>query len=201
MIKKLIDYAIKEPFDDSFKYGHKFPFICSEILSSEIQLILDKFFPEQIGNLEESKSILLNLSDSFCQRKDEDDCKEKKESPHHNIIQTIDENVDEILFPIKESFVFNPPAIEFGYTEKEKENSFNFFIDKKFYNAGNYENNELLDYLFSFLSTYSINNQVLCGNFAKIVISFFRIKNQQVNINLLSYLDTFAINDRIYYLV
>ena len=178
-MKKLIDFAIKEPIDDSYKYGHKFPYICSEILSSEIQLILDKFFPEQTGNLEESKSILLNLSDSFYQRKEDDDFKEKKESPGHNIIQAIDENSDEI-FPIKENFVFNPPAIEFGNAEKERENSFNFFIEKKFFNVGSSENYELLDYLFSFLSTTSINNPVLCGNFSKIVSSFYRVKNQQV---------------------
>ncbi len=180
-IKKLIDLSLKEPIDDSFKYGHKYPYISSEVLSSEIQIILDKFFPEQIAtNLEESKSILLNLSDSFSQRKDEDEFKGQKESPQINIITSIDENPDDIG-PIRETgFIFNPPAIEFGNAEKERDNSFNFFIEKKFCVIGSNENYELLDYLFSFLSSPSISNPVLCGNFAKIVTSFFRVKNQQV---------------------
>lgn len=180
-IKKLIDLSIKEPIDDSFKYGHKYPFISSELLSSEIQIILDKFFPEQItSNLEESKSILLNLSDSFSQRKDEDEFKGQKESPQLNIITSIDENPDDIGPAREIGFIFNPPAIEFGNTEKERDNSFNLFIEKKFCIVGSNENYELLDYLFSFLNSQSISNPILCGNFAKIVTSFFKLKNQQV---------------------
>ncbi len=63
-MKKLIDYIIKEPTVSSPKRGHKFPFIASEILSCEANVIVDKFFQEQEEKLERNMSFF-SLSDSF----------------------------------------------------------------------------------------------------------------------------------------
>ena len=134
---------------EAFKHLYKYPYISTEILSSELAIILEKFFPTENISLEESKCSFLNISgDSFYQEN-----KKKEEL----------ENED----------MFNPPDIECGsdYGDKNneiiimreskenKENSLNMSLDRK-YTFGQ-ENNELLDYLFNylnFISNYNPNN-------------------------------------------
>lgn len=128
---------------EAYKYLYKFPYISTEILSSELAIILEKFFPTENISLEESKCSFLNLSgDSFYLEN-----KKKEEL----------ENED----------MFNPPDIECGsdYRDKNevvimkeskenKENSLNMSLDRK-YNLAQ-DNNELLDYLLNYLNF--INN-------------------------------------------
>ena len=45
-IKIMIDYMIKEPENDDYEKGHKFPFVCAEIFKLKIDNILNKFFNE-----------------------------------------------------------------------------------------------------------------------------------------------------------
>lgn len=129
---------------EAYKILYKFPYISTEILSSELPIILEKFFPTENISLEESKYSFLNLSnDSFSNEN------KKKEE-------------------LEPEDMFNPPDIECGsdYRDKNneiiiikesrenKENSLNISLDKKY----NYtqDNNELLDYLFNYLGF--INN-------------------------------------------
>jgi hypothetical protein len=167
-----------------YKTGYKYPYICSEILSSEVQVILDKIIPiSDIQNLEESKSYVLNLStDSI-----NNTMSGKKEDK--------DEDIQVILYGIDEikrepNFLFNPPEIEYGF-EKEKEKlekekelnntsirdiSFNMSIDRK-YTMTNLETFEILDYILSFLATGMNNmeyNALQSSYFAKIIISILR---------------------------
>lgn len=169
-----------------YKMGYKYPYICSEILSTEIQVIIDKIIPiSDIQNLEESKSYVLNLStDSM-----NNTMSGKKEDK--------DEDIGVVLYGIDEirrepNFLFNPPEIEYGY-EKEKEKlerekekemnntsirdiSFNMSIDRK-YTMSNLETFEILDYILSFLTTGMANlefNAIQSSYFSKIIISFLR---------------------------
>ena len=43
-IKILIDFIIKEPEEDNFEKGHKFPFLCCEIFKSGNDELLNQFF-------------------------------------------------------------------------------------------------------------------------------------------------------------
>ena len=64
-IKILIDYIIKEPEEDNFEKGHKFPFICCEIFKLGIDEILNQFFindKKDNNNLELIDYLLLFLS-------------------------------------------------------------------------------------------------------------------------------------------
>lgn len=47
VLTHLLTYILIEPSTDDQKHGHKFPFICNEILACEIPQILDQFFNEQ----------------------------------------------------------------------------------------------------------------------------------------------------------
>lgn len=47
VLSQLLTYTLIEPSTDDHKHGHKFPFICNEILACEIPEILDQFFNEQ----------------------------------------------------------------------------------------------------------------------------------------------------------
>ena len=68
-IKILINYIIKEPKDDNFEKGHKYPFICSEILKLKIPEILNQF----LNNDNENNNIeLLDYLLSFIPNKAED---------------------------------------------------------------------------------------------------------------------------------
>jgi len=99
----------------------------------------------------------------------------------------------------KDQDLFNPPDIEYGHMEtikenkerefKEKEskdislNAVNLFI--KFEKSLDYkknENLELLDYLFSFLSSNTNNdlNHILAGYFSKVLISLLKTKSSQL---------------------
>jgi len=129
---------------EAYKFLYKFPYISTEILSSELAIVLEKFFPTENISLEESKCSFLNLSnDSFCQENKKKDELENEE-------------------------LFNPPDIECGSdyrdknneiiimreTKENKENSLNISLDRKYYYVQ--DNNELLDYLFNYLNL--INN-------------------------------------------
>ena len=43
-IKKMIDYIIKEPKDDDYNKGHKFPFVCSKLFNVEENNIMNYFY-------------------------------------------------------------------------------------------------------------------------------------------------------------
>ena len=68
-IKILIDYIIKEPNDDNFDKGHKFPFICAEIFKLEKEQILKYFF---INDNNDNNIDLLNHLLSFISNKSVD---------------------------------------------------------------------------------------------------------------------------------
>jgi hypothetical protein len=134
---------------EAYKHLYKFPYISTEILSSELSIILEKFFPTENISLEESKYSFLNLSnDSFSLEN-----KKKEEFENEEL--------------------FNPPDIECGsdYREKNeivilreskdnKENSLNISLDRKYNYAQ--DNNELLDYLFNYLNYINkYNNNTL----------------------------------------
>jgi len=139
---------------EAYKLLYKFPFVSTEILSSELAIILEKFFPTENISLEESKCSFLNLSgDSFYQEN-----KKKEEL----------ENED----------MFNPPDIECGsdYRDKSneviimreskenKENSLNMSLDRKYTSGA--DNNDLLDYLFNYLNficNYNLNGNSACN--------------------------------------
>ena len=65
-IKLLIDYIIKEPEEDNFEKGHKYPFLCCQIFKQNIDEILIQFFNND-DNFE-----LLDYLLSFLPNKKED---------------------------------------------------------------------------------------------------------------------------------
>jgi hypothetical protein len=149
----MIDYALKEPknpnnfqlnievislysektlqsleMSNFYKSAYKFPFISSEILSSEINFILDKILPQSdYQNLEESKSYFLNLStDSFSVKKEENALNVQDEI---GINLTLENEIKKEQ-NYEKNFLFNPPEIEYGY-DKEKEKMSLFFYSEK----------------------------------------------------------------------
>jgi hypothetical protein len=191
-----------------FKVGYKYPYICSEILSSEFTFIIEKFFPLPETNLEESKSYFLNLST------DSINLTPNKKEVVVDMIDAVDEGgmnivIDEIVK--KDSLLFNPPEIEYGYDkekekEKEKEmisfktseklniiekdNSLNTSLDRKL-TMNMLESLDLLDYLFSFINSNSSNpnfpnplNSISASYFCKIICSFIKTKSS----NLIKYI-------------
>jgi hypothetical protein len=170
-----------------YKYGYKYPFLATEILSSEVQIILDKMIPELI--LEESKSYLLNLSSDSLNM-----TPAKKEDATGSYEEMV------ILDEIKKEpqFLFNPPEIEYGF-EKEKEKfyfdrlelinssciskdrdiSLNTSIEKR-YNVASFDFPELLDFIFSFASNFNDANSIQSVYFSRIIISF--LKSNKANL-------------------
>lgn len=74
-IKELLDFIIKEPFEDEHKTGHKFPFNACEILCSDNQNILNKVFLDQRAYEEEEEE----EDDKKHDKNDEDFLMELKE--------------------------------------------------------------------------------------------------------------------------
>jgi len=112
-----------------YKIAFKFPLIASEILSSEINFILEKILPQsEFPNLEESKSYLLNLStDSYSLKKEENILNVQDEI---GINLTIENEIKKEA-NFEKNLLFNPPEIEYGYDkEKEKEKSL-FYTEKE----------------------------------------------------------------------
>jgi hypothetical protein len=231
--KKIIEYALKEPknpnnfqldiemislysektlqnqeMSNFFKIAYKFPLIASEILSSEINFILEKILPpSEFPNLEESKSYLLNLStDSYLLKKEENILNVQDEI---GINITIENEIKKEA-NFEKNFLFNPPEIEYGYdkekekslffTEKEKfssyfekerfspqpdinlslkDISFNTSLDRKM-TLYNLDMNsfEILDYILSFLN--SDLNSVQSSYFKKIICSLLRNPNKNL---------------------
>ena len=69
-IKILIDFIIKEPEEDNFEKGHKFPFLCCEIFKSGNVEILNQFFVDE-NNKENENFELLDYLLSFLPNKNE----------------------------------------------------------------------------------------------------------------------------------
>ena len=57
VLSHLLTYVLVEPLTDDIKQGHKYPFVCNEIIACEIPQILDHFFNEQ-GLLDQLFSFL-----------------------------------------------------------------------------------------------------------------------------------------------
>lgn len=49
-LKCLIDYIIREPKEDDYDFGHRFPFLACEILSRENMVIVEKMFQSKKEN-------------------------------------------------------------------------------------------------------------------------------------------------------
>ena len=60
-IKQMIDYIIKEPKDDDYNKGHKFPFVCSKLFNIEEKNIMNYFYMTN-KELSEDKNNQKNLS-------------------------------------------------------------------------------------------------------------------------------------------
>ena len=69
-IKILIDFIIKEPEEDNFEKGHKFPFLCCELFKSGNDELLNQFFFED-NNKENENFELLDYLLSFLLNKNE----------------------------------------------------------------------------------------------------------------------------------
>lgn len=62
-IKQMLDYIIKEPKEDDYNEGHKFPFICSKLFNVEEIKIMNYFFKtnkELINEKNENKNIIID---------------------------------------------------------------------------------------------------------------------------------------------
>jgi len=104
-IKQMLDYIIKEPKEDDYNKGHKFPFVCYKLFNIEEKNIMN-FFHMTNKELIEEKNKQLNLSQKNKNNKeniynqnmnidnDDDDIgKFYKINPHDNFE---DDNFDEV---------------------------------------------------------------------------------------------------------
>lgn len=71
ILSQVIKYITTEPEVDEYNLGHKFPFICNEIISCEVPEILDTFFHEtqlldELFSFLERFPINLTLAGYFC---------------------------------------------------------------------------------------------------------------------------------------
>ena len=74
-MKKLIEFIIVEPTEDEFKRGHKYPFVSSELLSCDVQKLLDFFTLTESERLERNRKTSsvdsdLGISDSIISNND-----------------------------------------------------------------------------------------------------------------------------------
>ena len=74
-MKKLIELIIVEPTEDEFKRGHKYPFVSSELLSCDVQKLLDFFTLTESERLERNRKTSsvdsdLGISDSIISNND-----------------------------------------------------------------------------------------------------------------------------------
>ena len=59
-IKKMLDYIIKEPKEDDYNKGHKFPFVCSKIFNLSNKKIMNYFFKSNQELIKESNELINN---------------------------------------------------------------------------------------------------------------------------------------------
>jgi hypothetical protein len=70
VLHQLVNYIVKEPETDNIRLGHKYPFICNEIISCEVPELLDKFFHEselldRLFSFLDSRQVNLTLAGYF----------------------------------------------------------------------------------------------------------------------------------------
>ena len=126
-IKQMLDYIIKEPKDDDYNKGHKFPFVCSKLFNIEEKKIMNYFHltNNELSKLQKNE-IIASQKDNSMKKSDEqkndlidnnDDnlAKYYKISNHDNFE---DDNFDEVNMDD-----INMNNIENGGIKEENKNS------------------------------------------------------------------------------
>ncbi len=111
IMKKLIDYATTIPKEDDQKYGHKFPFNATEILTSNNMKIINKYFGIENEN---------NEDNNF--EKDINNNDNNNDNINNNINDNINDNIkanDELLKEKKEQFEKMKSILENKLIDKE----------------------------------------------------------------------------------
>lgn len=155
-IKKLLDYIIVEPSEDTHNKAHKYPFIAAEILCCDATKIHELFLKNE-NKFEASvqDSNQLQPENNFKNHHDDeanDEIEEEitvEETKTKAASITIDEN------QLKSKSSSNLEDLRKSCDESKKNESENFF------------KNELLEYFLSFIETNSDLNYVLSGYFSR----------------------------------
>ena len=84
-IKQMLDYIIKEPKDDDYNKGHKFPFVCSKLFNIEEKKIMNYF---HLTNNELSK---LQKNEIIASQKD--NSMKKSDEQKNDLIDNNDDNL------------------------------------------------------------------------------------------------------------
>ena len=142
-IKQMLDYIIKEPKEDDYNEGHKFPFICSKLFNVEEIKIMNYFFKtnkELINEKNENKNYELNNSLNIDidknEEKEEEINEENKEDLFFELIKDIDDNekanvdindkeinIDDVINTKIESNVIKDEIINSNNKENNLENT------------------------------------------------------------------------------
>ena len=71
-IKQMLDYIIKEPKDDDYNKGHKFPFVCSKLFNIEEKKIMNYFHltNNELSKLQKNE-IIASQKDNSMKKSDE----------------------------------------------------------------------------------------------------------------------------------
>lgn len=207
-IKQLIKYITEEPKENEYNVGYKYPYVAREMLKSAVPRIQEMIIlPEEDYNkkynIEEkektedqkddqnTKEINLSSKDitEGNEEKPEEDKKEKEEAKEEER-NINDENKNEIKTEKKEKNLI----IEIKDNNNERETLKKFKEDineiedtKKEVRKYNIEkHNELFDLLLDFVTKKNgVSNDVLCGYFSIVFLSFLNAYSSDIFLYLL----------------
>ena len=167
-IKQMLDYIICEPVNDDPIKGHKLPYVCSQIFSTEADNITKYFFKTNKQLEEEEKNVIneTNKNDEVKENKSVDNKKVEKKEENNN--EEVRENSNKKKNKKRR--------------RRKKKNRYSVPLIKNNYNSDN--KIELLDYALNFLSKEEELNYVLCGYFSSFMKNLLNI-NQPVIISYL----------------
>ena len=167
-IKQMLDYIICEPVNDDPIKGHKLPYVCSQIFSTEADNITKYFFKTNKQLEEEEKNVIneTNKNDEVKENKSVDNKKVEKKEENNN--EEVRENSNKKKNKKRR--------------RRKKKNRYSVPLIKNNYNSDN--KIELLDYALSFLATEEELNYVLCGYFSSFMKNLLNI-NQPIIISYL----------------
>ena len=167
-IKQMLDYIICEPVNDDPIKGHKLPYVCSQIFSTEADNITKYFFKTNKQLEEEEKNVIneTNKNDEVKENKSVDNKKVEKKEENNN--EEVRENSNKKKNKKRR--------------RRKKKNRYSVPLIKNNYNSDN--KIELLDYALNFLAKEEELNYVLCGYFSSFMKNLLNI-NQPVIISYL----------------
>ena len=178
-VKQMLDYIICEPVNDDPIKGHKLPYVCSQIFSTEADSITKYFFKTNKQLEEEEKNAAKEINKNN-EIKNNDEVKtEENKSGENKTEEKKEESNNHVI--IRENT--NKRKNKKRRRRKKKSKIYEQIIKEKLI----FENRiELLDYALDFLMKEGELNYVLCGYFSSLMKNLLNI-NQPI---IISYLFT-----------